>query len=190
MVDDAHAIGGLGKNGAGTPEHFGVQDDVDIVMGTFSKSFASLGGFIASSQKVIEYIKHFGRALMFSASMTPASIATCLSALDIIENEPDRRERLWDITRKMKEGYTRMGYNTGNSQTPIIPIIIGDDQNTFLMWKRLLEEGVFVNPVRSPAVPTGKSALRTSYMATHTDEQLNRVLEIFSKIGKKLHVIQ
>jgi 8-amino-7-oxononanoate synthase len=189
MVDDAHSIGVLGKNGSGTASHFGLTNEVDIIMGTFSKSFASLGGFIAADAEVIDYIKHVSRALIFSASMTPASIAACLASLDIMENEPERRERLWQITRRMHREYRSLGFDIGNTQTPIIPIIIGDDIKVFIFWKRLLEEGVFVNPVRSPAVPAGRALLRTSYMATHTDEQLDRVLEAFEKVGKELGVI-
>lgn len=189
MVDDAHSMGIFGKNGRGTAEHFGLVDAIDIIMATFSKSFASLGGFIASSVQVIDYIKHFAGALIFSAAMPPASIAACIAALDIIENEPERRERLWEITRKMKEEYSQQGFDTGNSQSPIIPIIIGDDLKVFGMWRRLLEEGVFVNPVRSPAVPIGRSMLRTSYMATHTDSQLDRVLEVFQKVGKEMGIV-
>jgi 8-amino-7-oxononanoate synthase len=189
MVDDAHSIGVLGKNGSGTASHFGLTNEVDIIMGTFSKSFASLGGFIAANAEVIDYIKHVSRALIFSASMTPASIAACLASLDIMENEPERRERLWQITRRMHREYRSLGFDIGNTQTPIIPIIIGDDIKVFVFWKRLLEEGVFVNPVRSPAVPAGRALLRTSYMATHTDEQLDRVLEAFEKVGKELGVI-
>jgi 8-amino-7-oxononanoate synthase len=157
MVDDAHGIGVMGKNGRGTAEHFGVEDDVDIVMGTFSKSFASLGGFVAGKKKVISYIKHFARSLMFSASITPASVATVLATLDIIETEPQRRERLWQITEKMKSGFQAMGYNTGETETPIIPVIIGDDDMTFMMWKFLREEEIFTNPIIYPAVPKGQA---------------------------------
>jgi 8-amino-7-oxononanoate synthase len=189
MVDDAHAIGVLGERGNGTASYFGLTEEVDIIMGTFSKSFASLGGFIAAKAQVIDYIKHFSRALIFSASMPPASIAACLASLDIMENEPERRERLWEITRKMHREFRNLGFDIGNTQTPIIPIIIGDDMKVFQFWKRLLEEGVFVNPVRNPAVPVGRALLRTSYMATHTDEQLERVLETFEKVGKELGVI-
>jgi 8-amino-7-oxononanoate synthase len=189
MVDDAHSIGVLGENGSGTASHFGLTDEVDIIMGTFSKSFASLGGFISAKAEVIDYVKHISRALIFSASMPPSSIAACLASLDIMEREPERRERLWQITRRMHEEYRAMGLDIGNTQTPIIPIIIGDDLKVFVFWRRLLEEGVFVNPVRSPAVPPGRALLRTSYMATHTDSQLERVLEAFRKVGKELGVI-
>jgi len=189
MVDDAHSIGVLGENGRGTAEHFNLEDEVDIVMGTFSKSFASLGGFIASSERVINYIKHFSRALIFSASPPPAAVAACLAALDIIESEPERRERLWQITRRMHKEFKALGFNIGNSQTPIIPIYIGDDIKTFKMWKMLFDEGIFTNPIISPAVSPGSQLLRTSYTATHTDQQLDRVLEVVEKVGKKMGVI-
>jgi 8-amino-7-oxononanoate synthase len=189
MVDDAHSIGVLGKNGNGTASHFGMNDEVDLVMGTFSKSFASLGGFIAAEEQVIDFIKHTSRPLIFSASMTPASVAACLAAVDIMENEPERRDRLWHITHRMHREFRNFGFDIGNTQTPVIPIILGEDLRVFAFWKRLLDEGVFVNPVRSPAVPVGRGLLRTSYMATHSDEQLDRVLEIFQKVGKELGVI-
>jgi 8-amino-7-oxononanoate synthase len=189
MVDDAHAIGVLGENGRGTSEHFNLEDEVDIVMGTFSKSFASIGGFIVASERVINYIKHFSRALIFSASPPPAAVAACLAALDIIKSEPERRERLWEITRRMHKEFRALGFNIGNSQTPIIPIYIGDDIKTFQFWKMLSDEGIFTNPIISPAVSPGSQLLRTSYTATHTDEQLDKVLEVFEKVGKKMGVI-
>jgi len=189
MVDDAHSTGVLGANGRGTGEHFGLEDQVDIVMSTFSKSFASIGGFIAADEDVIHYIKHMARSFIFSASPPPAAVATVLACLDIIINEPERREKLWKNVRKMKQGFQELGFNTGNSETPIIPIIIGDDMKTFLLWKRLFEDGVFTNPVVSPAVPPGMSLLRTSYMATHTDEELDIVLEKFKVHGKALGII-
>lgn len=190
MVDDAHGIGVMGKNGRGTAEHFGVEDDVDLVMGTFSKSFASLGGFVAGEKKVISYIKHFARSLIFSASITPASVATVLATLDIIENEPERRERLWQITEKMKSGFQAMGYNTGPTETPIIPIIIGNDEMAFMLWRLLREAGIFTNPVIYPAVPKDQSLIRTSYSATHSDEELDTVLASFEKCGKQLGIIK
>jgi 8-amino-7-oxononanoate synthase len=189
MVDDAHAIGVLGEHGRGTAEYFNLEDEVDIVMGTFSKSFASIGGFIASSERVINYIRHFSRALIFSASPPPAAVAACLAALDIIKSEPERRERLWEITRRMHKEFRALGFNIGNSQTPIIPIYIGDDIKTFQFWKMLSDEGIFTNPIISPAVSPGSQLLRTSYTATHTDEQLDRVLEVFKKVGQKMGVI-
>ncbi len=189
MVDDAHAIGVLGPNGRGTAEHYGLEDEVDLVMGTFSKSFASLGGFIAGKEYVVNFIQHFARSLIFSASMPPANVAAVSAALDIIINEPERRQRLWDNTKKMLEGLRGMGYDTGLSETPVIPVIIGDDMKTFMFWRALLDNGVYVNPVISPAVPPGRQLLRISMMATHTDEQIDRALEIFEKLGKKFGII-
>ncbi|MBA4372420.1 MAG: 8-amino-7-oxononanoate synthase [Thermodesulfovibrio sp.] len=189
MVDDAHGIGVLGKSGRGTAEHFGLEKEVDLVMGTYSKSLASIGGFIAGEEPVIHFIKHFARALIFSASPPPASIAAVDAALDIIDNEPDRLERLWVITRKMQDGFRAIGYETGPSETPIIPILVGDDLKAFTMAMMLQQEGVFVNVAVSPAVATGKALIRTSYMATHTDEQLDRVLVAFDKVGKALGII-
>ena len=189
MVDDAHSIGVLGPRGNGTAAHFGLEDDVDIVMGTFSKSFVSIGGFIATDFDVIDYIKHNGRALIFSASMPPASVAAVRAALEIIKSEPERRERLWKNTTKMHQGFQAMGFNTGTSQTPIIPVLIGDDIKTFYFWKSLFENGIFSNPVVTPAVPPGQALIRTSYMATHTDDELDTVLEIFQRVGKELKII-
>ncbi len=189
MVDDAHGIGVLGDNGRGTAEYFGLEDEVDIVMGTYSKSLASIGGFIAGKEEVIHFVKHHARSLVFSASLPPASIVSVSVSLDIIEEEPERRKRLWENTKKMKEGFDSLGFNTGASQTPIIPIIIGDDQKVFQMGMRLHEEGIFANSIVNPAVPNGRSLIRTSLMATHTDEQLDRVLEVFAKVGKELGII-
>lgn len=190
MVDDAHGIGVMGKNGRGTAEHFGVEDDVDLIMGTFSKAFASLGGFVVGDKKVISYIKHFARALIFSASITPASVATVLATLDVIETEPERRERLWQITEKMKLGFQAMGYDTGPSETPVIPLMIGKDELTFMLWKLLREDGIFTNPVIYPAVPKDQALIRTSYSATHSDEELDTVLASFKKCGKMVGVIE
>ncbi|MDZ7376699.1 MAG: aminotransferase class I/II-fold pyridoxal phosphate-dependent enzyme, partial [candidate division KSB1 bacterium] len=189
MIDDAHSCGVLGKTGRGTGEHFGLTDDIDLIMGTFSKSFASIGGFIAGERKVIDYIKHHARSFIFSASMPPSAVATVSKAVDILIAEPERLERLWKNTRKMKQGLTEMGYDTGLSETPIIPIIIGDDMKTFYFWKLLYENGVFANPVISPAVEPGRQLIRTSYMATHTDAELDYVLETFYKVGKLSGVI-
>lgn len=189
MVDEAHSIGVLGKNGRGTCEHFGIENDIDLTMGTFSKSFASLGGFVAGDRMVISYIKHFARALIFSASITPASVATVLATLDIIETEPERRTRLWQITEKMKTSLRAMGYDTGPSQTPIIPLMIFDDEKAFMLWKTLRERGIFANPVIYPAVPQGQALIRTSYSATHTDEELDYVLQCFKEGGKALGII-
>jgi 8-amino-7-oxononanoate synthase len=189
MVDDAHGIGVLGKTGRGTAEHFGLESEVDLIMGTYSKSLASIGGFISGEEKVIHYIKHFARALIFSASPPPASIAAVDAALDIIENEPERIERLWTNTWKMHEGFKSMGFEIGPSETPIISILVGEDTKAFSMVKMLQEEGVFANVAVSPAVANGKSIIRTSYMATHTDEQLDKVLHAFEKVGKALGII-
>jgi 8-amino-7-oxononanoate synthase len=190
MVDDAHGIGVMGKNGRGTSEHFGLEDDVDIIMGTFSKSFASLGGFVVAEEKVISYIKHHARALIFSASITPASVATVLATLDVIENEPERRERLWAITEKMRGGFKNMGYDTGPTETPVIPVIIRDDEKAFMLWKMLWETGIFTNPIIYPAVPHGQALIRTSYSATHSDEELDIVLKSFERCGKMLGILK
>lgn len=188
MVDDAHAMGVLG-GGRGTAYHFGMTDDVDLIMSTFSKSFASLGGFIAGDEDVIEYVKHHARSLIFSASIPPSNAAAALASLEVMREEPERIERVNQIAEKMRHEYQNLGFDTGTSVTPVIPIIIGDDELTFLTWRLLFENGVFVNPVISPAVSPGRQLLRTSYMATHTDEQLERVLGIFEKVGKKLGLI-
>ncbi len=190
MVDDAHGIGVLGAGGRGTAEHFGLEDDVDIIMGTYSKSLASIGGFIVASSDVIDYIKHMARALMFSASPPPASVAAVIAALDIIEQEPERRERLWENTRMMQDGFKEMGYDIGVSETPVVSVVVGDDFTAFNMTGRLQEEGVFVNPVVSPGTAPGRALIRTSYMATHTKEQLEQVLDIFERVGKELGVLQ
>ncbi|MCD6555379.1 MAG: pyridoxal phosphate-dependent aminotransferase family protein [Anaerolineae bacterium] len=188
MVDDAHSIGVLGQ-GRGTAAHFGITARVDLIMGTFSKSFASLGGFIAGDTDVIHYVQHHARSLIFSASMPAANVAVCLAALDIMESEPERYTRLQEIGDKMRAGFRALGFNVGETQTPIIPVIIGDDMRTFQMWKALFDAGIYTNAVISPAVPPGMQLLRTSYMATHTDEQLDRVLEVFGEVGRALGVI-
>src|SRR5208283_2892717 len=164
MVDDAHGIGVLGNTGRGTAEYFGIEDKVDLVMGTYSKSLASIGGFIAGSDAVVHYIKHFGRSLIFSASPPPASVAAVSAAIDIIESEPERREMLWKNTNKMMQGFKDLGFETGPSQTPIIPIIVGADETAFRAIMMLQDEGVFANVAVSPAVPPGKALIRTSYM--------------------------
>lgn len=188
MVDDAHGMGVLG-GGRGTAAHFGVTDEVDLIMSTFSKSFASLGGFVAGDEPVIHYVKHHARALIFSASIPASNAMAALTALRIMREEPERIERVNKIGEYMRKAFREMGFNIGNSQSPIVPIIIGDDEKTFLTWRLLFENGVFVNPVISPAVPPGMQLLRTSYMATHTDEQLEQVLEVFYKVGKMVGLI-
>jgi 7-keto-8-aminopelargonate synthetase-like enzyme len=189
MVDDAHSIGVLGENGSGTASHFGLTDKVDLIMGTFSKSFASLGGFIAADKEVINYIKHNSRSLIFSASMTPASVATVLAAIEIIESEPERIKHLWEITNYALEGFKSVGFNTGKSESPIIPLFIGDDVKALTLTKILLEDGVFINPVVSPAVPKEDSLIRYSLMATHTKEQVDISIEKITKAAKMLGVL-
>ncbi|NMC52100.1 MAG: aminotransferase class I/II-fold pyridoxal phosphate-dependent enzyme [Chloroflexi bacterium] len=188
MVDDAHGMGVTG-GGHGTSWQFGVTEQVDLIMSTFSKSFASLGGFVAGDADVIDYVKHHARALIFSASMPAANTAAALAALDVMRKEPERAARVNANAEKIRTGLKSLGFNTGRSVTPVVPVIIGDDQLTFLTWKTLFEEGVFVNPVISPAVAPGHQLLRTSYMATHTDEQLDKVLGIFEKVGKQVGLI-
>lgn len=184
MVDDAHGMGVLG-GGRGTAAYFGMTDDVDLIMSTFSKSFASIGGFISGDFDVIEYIQHNARSLIFSASIPPANTATVLAALEIMQDEPERVEQLTKNAEFMHEGFSQLGFDTGHSVSPIIPIIIGDDALTFKVWRDLFENGVFVNPVIAPATAPGRQLLRTSYMATHTEPQLVKVLEVFEKVGKK-----
>ncbi|MBS3751906.1 MAG: aminotransferase class I/II-fold pyridoxal phosphate-dependent enzyme [Anaerolineales bacterium] len=188
MVDDAHAVGVLG-GGRGTAAHFGMTEDVDLIMGTFSKSFASIGGFIAGDEDIVHYIKHHARSLIFSASIPAHNAAAVLAALEVMRNEPERIKRVNEIADRMRNDFRKLGFDIGNSQTPVIPIIIGDDMKTLQTWKMLFDNGVFVNPVLSPATPPGRQLLRTSYMATHTDEQLDQVLDVFEKVGKSLQLI-
>jgi 8-amino-7-oxononanoate synthase len=188
MVDDAHAMGVLGA-GKGTAAHFGLTEQVDLIMSTFSKSFASIGGFVAGDADVIHYVKHHARALIFSASIPPASAAAALEALHIMREQPELSQRVMDIGQFMCRELTTLGFDIGCSQSPIVPIIIGDDMRTLFTWKLLFENGVFVNPVLSPAVPEGKQLLRTSYMATHTDDQLHKVLEVYELVGKQMGLI-
>lgn len=189
MVDDAHGVGVLGKHGRGTAEHFGLVDQVDLIMGTFSKSLASIGGFIAGEADVVDFIKHRARSLIFSAAPPPASIAAASAAVDIIEREPERREQLWQNTRFLLEGFRNLGFDIGETQTPVIPILVGEDDKCFVMTQRLHEEGVFVNPVVAPATPPGRALVRTSCMATHTQAHLARALDAFQKVGRELGVI-
>lgn len=189
MVDDAHGLGVFGENGRGTPEHFGVEGEVDLVTGTFSKSLATIGGFVAGDEEVIDYIRHNARSQIFSAAPPPASVAAALQALRIVEREPDRRKRLWANTDYMRNELRMRGFNTGDSVSPVIPIVIGEDLTTFIMVKRLQEEGVFANAVISPAVPAGCSLIRTSYMATHEREHLDRALGILTSVAKEVGVL-
>ncbi len=190
MVDDAHAVGVLGQHGRGSAEHFGVESGVDLVVGTFSKSFATIGGFVAGRADVIDYLKHASRSVVFSASMPPSNVATVLACLDVIEAEPERRERLWRNVRRMKQGFDDLGFEVIDHGSPILSIVIGSDEATFEFNRRLFEEGVFVNPVVPPAVPEGQSLLRTSYMATHTDEDLDAILGAFRRVGERLRILE
>jgi len=190
MVDDAHGIGVMGEGGRGTAKHFGLDSEADLVMGTFSKSLAAVGGFVVGERQVIDFIKHKARSLMFSAAPPPASVATVIKALEIIDREPERRQRLWDHTDYMKREFTTMGYDTGQSASPVVPLVVGENVTAFKMTFRLQQEGVFVNPVVSPAVPEGRALLRTSYMATHTRDQLDRTLEVIRTVGRDMGVIR
>lgn len=188
MVDDAHSMGVFGE-GKGTAAHFGLTDKVDLIMSTFSKSFASIGGFVAGDDVVIHYIKHHARSLIFSASGSPPNTAAALAALHVMQEEPERIRRLNQSGERMRRELTRLGFNIGESVSPIVPIRIGDDLRTVYAWKLLFESGVFTNPIIAPAVPEGQQLLRTSYMATHTDEQLERALGIFERVGKQVGLI-
>ena len=190
MVDDAHSLGVLGKNGSGTASHFGLTDRVDLIMGTFSKSFASLGGFIAADKEVINFIKHNSRSLIFSASMTQSSTAAVLASIEIMEKEPERIEHLWNITAYALEGFKSAGFDTGKSETPIIPLFIRDDIKALKLTQILLADGIFVNPVVAPAVPKEDSLIRYSLMATHTKEQVEISIEKITKAAKKLGILE
>lgn len=188
-IDDAHSLGVLGPNGDGTAAHFGMTDDVDIIAGTFSKSLASIGGFVCGSENVINYVRHHSRPLIFTASLPPANTAGVLAALAVLQSEPERREQLWANTRRLHEGFRSYGFDIGPTETPIVPVLIGTMENTFVMWRRLFDAGVFTNPVMPPAVPPSQCRLRTSVMATHTFDQIDFCLETFAKIGRELGVI-
>lgn len=189
MVDDAHGIGILGKNGRGTVEHFGLNNEVDLVMITFSKSLASIGGMIAGEERVLDFIKHHGRSLIFSASMPPASVAAALAALDVIENEPERRENLLHNAKIMRKELKNLGFVVADGLTPIIPVTIGDLEKTFFIWNILFEGGIYVNPMIAPAVPPEQSLLRVSLVATHKPEHLEKALTVFEKAGKAAGII-
>ncbi|HEY3250098.1 MAG TPA: aminotransferase class I/II-fold pyridoxal phosphate-dependent enzyme, partial [Ignavibacteria bacterium] len=189
MVDDAHAVGVIGKGGRGTGSHYGLMHKVDITMGTFSKTFASLGGFMAASERVINYVKHHAPALIFSASPTPASCAAAMAALEILEAEPWRVDKLIQNADHMREGFTKLGFKVIDGQTGIVPVVIGDDERTFIFWRKLFDAGVFTNAFISPGVPPGMAMLRTSYMSTHEPEHLDRILELSGEIGKELGII-
>jgi 8-amino-7-oxononanoate synthase len=188
-IDDAHAVGVLGPEGNGTAAHFDLTDEVDVIVGTFSKSFASVGGYVAGSEEVIHYIRHHSRPFMFSAALPPAATAAVRAALQVIRDEPERRERLWDNTRRLMSGLVELGFDIGESETPVIPVLIGELENTFSFWKKLFDAGVFTNPVAPPAVPESECRLRTSLIATHTASQIDRSLEAFEKVGRATGVI-
>jgi len=189
MVDDAHSIGVLGKNGCGTGEHFNMVDDIDLIMITYSKSLATIGGCIAASENMIHYLRHHARSLIFSASLPPAPVGTALMALKIIEQEPERRQRLWENASYLRQGYQNLGYDTGISETPVVPVVVGDEEKVLVMWRKLFDAGIFASPVVFPVVPPGKALLRTSCMATHTRDHLDKVLETFAKVGRQLDLI-
>lgn len=190
MVDEAHGIGVFGKQGRGTCDHFGVSDDVDLIMGTFSKSFASLGGFIACDKSITNYLRHHSRSYIFTASITPASTAAASAALDIMMNEPERQQHLWDLTHYALDGFRNMGCEIGNTSTPIIPLFIRDNNKTFAITRDLLEEGIFVNPVVSPAVASHDTLIRFSLMATHSKEQVTIALEKIQKVFRNYGLVK
>lgn len=189
-VDEAHSLGVFGRQGRGICDHFGLTKDVDLIMGTFSKSLASIGGFVAADKATINWLRHTSRPYIFSASITPAATASVLAALEIMKNEPERMENLWKMTHIALDGFKSYGFEIGHTETPIIPLFIRDNDKTFLFTKLLFEEGVFVNPVVSPAVPSNDTLVRFSLMATHTEEQVRRALEKVAKVGRQLGVIQ
>lgn len=189
LIDDAHAVGVIGKGGRGTASEFNLEKEVDLTMGTFSKTFASLGGFVAGPERVINYLKHHSSALIFSASPTPASVAAALAALDILEQEPWRVDKLIRNANKVRKELTEAGFNVPEGRTAIVPVIVGDDALAFKMWRMLYDAGIFVNVFISPGVPQGRQMMRTSYMSTHEDEHLDYIIDTFKKIGKELGLI-
>ena len=189
VVDDAHAIGTVGERGTGTPSHFGITEGVDLVVGTFSKSLASVGGFCAGPKYVLEYIKHFARPMIFTASPPPASVAAAMAAIECIEEEPWRVERIKEIGARVRASLREMGFNIGTTETPIIPLIVGSELKTGLFWRDLLDHGIYTNAVIVPAVPRGQASLRTSYVATHTDAQIDHALELFGELARKHKII-
>lgn len=189
VLDDAHAAGVLGPNGEGTAAHFGLEDEVDLIVGTFSKSFASVGGFVAGKREVVSYIKHMARPFIFTAALPSMQMAAALEALNIIENEPEHKEKLWHNVERYQSGMLELGFNIMGTQTPIVPVFIGEDDAALMFWKMLWEENIFTTPAMSPAVPKGQSIIRTSVNANHSGEQIDQVLTAFAKVGKKLGII-
>lgn len=189
IVDDAHGVGVFGETGAGVCEHFGMTSRVDLIVGTFSKSFASIGGFVVGDEAVISYLRHTARSLIFSASIPASACATVLAAIEIMRQEPERRVRLWENARRMQRELSGLGFDTFGSESPIVPVIVGGTLRTFEFWKRLLDAGVFTNPVIAPAVPATSGRIRTSYMATHTEAQLDQVLDAFQRVGREMDLI-
>ncbi len=188
-IDDAHSVGVLGPRGDGTAAHFGLADEVDLIVGTFSKSLASIGGFAAGTENVIHFLKHHSRPLIFTAALPPGNTAGVLAALQVLQREPERRERLWKNARRLQDGLRSVGFDIGPTETPIVPVLIGPLEKTFLFWRKLFDAGVFTNPVVPPAVPPSQCRLRTSLMATHSDQQIDTALEAFARLGKELGVI-
>jgi len=188
-IDDAHSVGVLGPRGDGTAAHFGLVDEVDLIVGTFSKSLASIGGFAAGTENVIHFLKHHSRPLIFTAALPPGNTAGVLAALQVMQREPERRERLWKNARRLQEGLRSVGFDIGPTETPIVPVLIGPLEKTFLFWRKLFDAGVFTNPVVPPAVPPSLCRLRTSLMATHSEQQIDTALEAFARLGKELGVI-
>lgn len=189
LIDDAHSVGVIGKGGRGTASEFNLEKEIDLTMGTFSKTFASLGGFVAGAERVINYLKHHSPALIFSASPTPASVASALAALDILEQEPERVDKLINNAKKVREGFASLGFNVVPGRTAIVPVIVGSDELAFQMWRMLYDAGVFVNVFISPGVPPGRQMMRTSYMSTHEEEHLDFIISTFEKVGKSLGLI-
>ena len=189
MIDEAHAVGVMGKNGRGTAEHFGVEDQVDLLMGTFSKTFASIGGYVVGDTEVVTYIRHQARTVLFSAAIPPAATATVIETLRLLQAEPERREHLWKNARRMSAGLRAMGYNLGTSVTPIMPIHIGDQAKTLTFWRALYDAGIFTNAFVPPGVPPGRSLIRTAVMATHTDTDIDDALTTFEQVGRKCGII-
>lgn len=189
LIDDAHATGVLGAGGRGTGEHFGLEDEIDVIIGTFSKSFASVGGFMAGDRKVVQFVKHHARPFIFTAALPAMQMAAALTALEIMENESEHRERLWSNVRRFRTGMQELGFDTLGSQTPIVPVLVGEDDRALAFWKGLWDAGVFTTPALPPGVPPGHSIIRTSVNANHSDEELDRLLTVFETVGKGLGVI-